>query len=510
MEKNYSVIDLFCGIGGLSTGFKKAGFTIVYAADINKKIASIYNQIHNENICIPTNILETPLSSIPDSDIIVGGLPYQAFSSTKWEYSRQNNTFLSYYLELFNYKKPIAFLLEASPFQHKAPIDLPSLFSDFDMIGYQIYHKTLECSMFSALPVYDRKTYIIGIRNDFHHHPYVFPSASYENNNLFEKTDFFENHNTIDPRYRQISIHDDYNFEQGKYYLKHHNKIYESKFFYLSRIYTNYIFDINGLRRLTHSEIAYLKGLPKYNYNNFSNKQEMYDYLLGSSNVYTTYALAEQLICYLKGETATQLHQNDKYQLMRPHEFMTLLQPSHINHLKLELSTSQTTSTKSPKDEWSSLINSIDDASLSGQERGTALEDLMVKFFSQIEGFDCRKNKRTKTEEVDIVIANKNKSSAFANESPIFLCECKNYNTPVTRKELNIFIEKMRNRNQRCKLGFFVAWNGVSEGFEEELLRKSESENLIIILKKDGILKAIHEQDFLKFLEDKYYDVIMK
>ena len=140
--------------------------------------------------------------------------------------------------------------MEASPFQHKAPIDLPSLFSDFDMIGYQIYHKTLECSMFSALPVYDRKTYIIGIRNDFHHHPYVFPSASYENNNLFEKTDFFENHNTIDPRYRQISIHDDYNFEQGKYYLKHHNKL----------INHHLVSNHHNLQHVNHVVIHFLMG----------------------------------------------------------------------------------------------------------------------------------------------------------------------------------------------------------------------------------------------------------
>lgn len=33
----YSVIDLFCGCGGLSEGFKLAGFNIVGGIDFNQK-----------------------------------------------------------------------------------------------------------------------------------------------------------------------------------------------------------------------------------------------------------------------------------------------------------------------------------------------------------------------------------------------------------------------------------------------------------------------------------------
>ena len=37
--------------------------------------------------------------------------------------------------------------------------------------------------------------------------------------------------------------------------------------------------------------------------------------------------------------------------------------------------------------------------------------------------------------------------------------------------EASVFIEKMKNRNGRCKLGFFIAWNGVTDDFSKELLR---------------------------------------
>lgn len=510
MEKKYSVIDLFCGIGGLSAGFEKAGFTIVYAADIDQKKTSIYNKIHKDNVCVSTDIFSTPLSSIPDSDIIIGSLPLTVYSHSKQKYSHFQNIFLNYYKELLSYKMPLAFLLETSSLYHKAKQELSLFYDDLEKIGYQIHYKVLECSMFSNLPVYDRKTYIIGIRKDMNHHRFIFPSTTYNEIQVNEKHNFFEKHSTIDSWYRRITIRNSYNFEQGKYYLKQRNKMYESKFFFLSRIYMNYLYDVEGLRRLTHNELAYLKGLPLYNYNNLPNKLQAYNYLLESSNVHTTYALAEQLLFYLKGETSACPQENNEHQLIHLHEYVTLLQPIPVTVYNPEHSISQIAGYEPVKDEWSTLINSIENTSLSAKERGTALEDLMIKFFSQIEGFVCRKNERTKTEEIDIVITNRSKTSAFANESPIFLCECKNYSSPITRKELNILIEKMRNRNQRCKLGFFIAWNGISEGFEEELLRKSESENLVIILEKDEIIKAIHEQNFLPFLEEKYYDNIIK
>ena len=47
MKLMYKVIDLFAGVGGLSLGFKNAGFDIVYANEFDKHIALSYKELDN-------------------------------------------------------------------------------------------------------------------------------------------------------------------------------------------------------------------------------------------------------------------------------------------------------------------------------------------------------------------------------------------------------------------------------------------------------------------------------
>ena len=45
MNNNLRTLDCFCGAGGLSIGFEKAGFDVIYAFDIDE--ASIKTYTHN-------------------------------------------------------------------------------------------------------------------------------------------------------------------------------------------------------------------------------------------------------------------------------------------------------------------------------------------------------------------------------------------------------------------------------------------------------------------------------
>ena len=60
-----------------------------------------------------------------------------------------------------------------------------------------------------------------------------------------------------------------------------------------------YVCDNIGLRRLTHNELAYGKGLKGYNYNKCSNKDRMYRKIASSSNVYLIEAISRVLLNYL-------------------------------------------------------------------------------------------------------------------------------------------------------------------------------------------------------------------
>ena len=79
------VLDLFCGAGGLSEGFKKAGFNILTGLDINSDALLTYRFNHPD-----TEIITHDLQNVPDSlinglkinnyDIVIGGPPCQGFS----------------------------------------------------------------------------------------------------------------------------------------------------------------------------------------------------------------------------------------------------------------------------------------------------------------------------------------------------------------------------------------------------------------------------------------------
>lgn len=50
---NYKVLDLFCGCGGLSEGFKLAGYDIVGGVDFNEAAIKTYNRnfVDSRGIC---------------------------------------------------------------------------------------------------------------------------------------------------------------------------------------------------------------------------------------------------------------------------------------------------------------------------------------------------------------------------------------------------------------------------------------------------------------------------
>lgn len=99
----YKVLDLFCGAGGLSLGFKLAGFNIVGGVEWDKAAMETHN--HNFNckfeFCgdIKRITDEEINKKLKGVDVIIGGPPCQGFSSAnrheKEEQDPRNKLFLS-------------------------------------------------------------------------------------------------------------------------------------------------------------------------------------------------------------------------------------------------------------------------------------------------------------------------------------------------------------------------------------------------------------------------------
>ncbi len=109
-------VDLFCGCGGLSLGFKKAGFDVVAAYDKWKPALDVY-QKNFDHTAEELDLSDVPLSSKTiaalSPDIIIGGPPCQDFSSAgKRDEDGGRGDLTVNYAEIISKVRPRWFVME--------------------------------------------------------------------------------------------------------------------------------------------------------------------------------------------------------------------------------------------------------------------------------------------------------------------------------------------------------------------------------------------------------------
>ena len=105
-----TLIDLFCGAGGLSLGFQRAGFRLVHAIDNWKPAIDTYRANIGGHV-VEGDITE--FTEIPESVVITGGPPCQGFSSAgKRRDDDERNSLVTVFARLVARMKPRAFVFE--------------------------------------------------------------------------------------------------------------------------------------------------------------------------------------------------------------------------------------------------------------------------------------------------------------------------------------------------------------------------------------------------------------
>ncbi len=153
--------DLFCGAGGLSLGFQKAGFTCVVAIDSNESATRTYRRNFEDHI-LTDNITESTI--IPSTDVIIGGPPCQGFSSAGMRRSDDHrNTLVRVFSELVVQHKPKAFVFEnvegfLTADNGNRVFDLLEPLVD---VGYQIHLRKINAANF-GVPQHRKRVIAIG------------------------------------------------------------------------------------------------------------------------------------------------------------------------------------------------------------------------------------------------------------------------------------------------------------------------------------------------------------
>lgn len=185
MENVLNCIDLFCGCGGLSLGFEKAGINVLVGIDAWQDAITTFNYNHknSKGICADLSNLEP--SEIEKElngksvDLIIGGPPCQGFSvAGKRIVDDVRNKLYKNFVRFVEYYKPKAFMMENVPniLSIGSGIVRDSIVKDFSDLGYKVVYQVLTASNYGT-PQNRRRAVFVGFKNGFE---FKFPEKTVE------------------------------------------------------------------------------------------------------------------------------------------------------------------------------------------------------------------------------------------------------------------------------------------------------------------------------------------
>lgn len=182
-SKLLNVISLFSGCGGMDLGFKKAGFNILWANDIDKKACDTYTKNIGNHI-IHGDITEMDYSEIPDADLIIGGFPCQDFSII-WKregLSSQRGNLYKNFVDIIALKNPKMFIAEnvkgiLTANKKQAIKQIVDDFSSTGNYGYNTSYYLINFADYGTPQIRER-VLIIGVRKDIAIH-FIIPEPTH-------------------------------------------------------------------------------------------------------------------------------------------------------------------------------------------------------------------------------------------------------------------------------------------------------------------------------------------
>ncbi len=172
-QPDYAVVDLFAGAGGLSEGFRQAGFHIAAGLDSDPDAAATYARNFREARTISGDIRSPAIreelaDALRSADVVVGGPPCQAFSQVR-NHSRviddPRNHLYREFVAALRKARPLAFLMENVTGMDQLGVRA-QIAADLALGGdYDVKPQVLDAADF-GVPQTRKRLLFVGIRKD--------------------------------------------------------------------------------------------------------------------------------------------------------------------------------------------------------------------------------------------------------------------------------------------------------------------------------------------------------
>lgn len=186
----YSVVDLFCGAGGLSKGFLDAGYNVILGVDWEEPALRTFADNHGDAKAMKLdlfdlnniNVISEYLKSkgIEELDVLVGGPPCQGFSLTgPRNFDDKRNGLYLAMLETVKQLRPKGFIIENVPGMatlYDGQIK-EEILKRFRNMGYNVDCKIL-CAADYGVPQIRKRLVFMGVRSDIGSP--IFPEAKFD------------------------------------------------------------------------------------------------------------------------------------------------------------------------------------------------------------------------------------------------------------------------------------------------------------------------------------------
>ena len=180
-RKLKTFIDLFAGIGGFRLALEWFNLECVFTSEWDEQAQKTYEANFGEKPA--GDITKIKAEDVPPHDVLCAGFPCQAFSISGKQRGFQDTRGTLFFdiariVELR--KPPVLFLENVKNFaRHDNGKTLQTVERVLDELGYDVYHKVLNASLY-GVPQSRERIFIVGFNKDLNVKDFNFPKPTHE------------------------------------------------------------------------------------------------------------------------------------------------------------------------------------------------------------------------------------------------------------------------------------------------------------------------------------------